>query len=174
MFAGAPCRLFNGGALARGCRPMKLGTASFVGLAAAALTPALLGACASAKAPAAAPIAWESRLDRGHPLAGRIWDVSAAAFVEESTLVARIGAVAYVAIGEQHDNPDHHRLEARLVDAIADAGRHPRVVFEMIDAVDQAKVDAALAASPHDPDVLGRAVDWDHSGWPPWPMYRPV
>jgi uncharacterized iron-regulated protein len=117
---------------------------------------------------------WETTLDRGHPLTGRIWDVAAARFVDEAALVERLREVSYVAVGEQHDNPDHHHLEARVIDAIASAGKRPRVVFEMLDVAEQAKVDGALAASPGDADSLGRAVDWDHSGWPPWRLYRPV
>jgi uncharacterized iron-regulated protein len=142
-------------------------------LAATAVAAALVGACAPARSQTA-PSTWQSTLDRGHPLAGRIWDVAVAQFVDESVLAERVRSAPYVAVGEQHDNPDHHRLEARLVDVIADAGKSPRVVFEMIDAAEQAKVDHALAASPRDPDALARAVDWAHSGWPPWPLYRPV
>src|SRR5205814_3248217 len=123
MFARWAERLFSATPLARGCRPMTVGTACLVRIAAAALASALLGACASAPTPA--PITWESRLDRGHPLAGRIWDVSAGAFVDESTLIAQVRAVAYVAVGEQHDNSDQHRPAARLVDGIAGAGRQP-------------------------------------------------
>jgi uncharacterized iron-regulated protein len=79
-----------------------------------------------------------------------------------------------VAIGEQHDNPDHHRIEALLLRAVVEGHRKPAVVLEMVDATKQADVDGALAAQPRDPDTVGKAVDWDHSGWPPWSIYRPI
>ncbi|HEY6099668.1 MAG TPA: ChaN family lipoprotein, partial [Anaeromyxobacter sp.] len=37
-----------------------------------------------------------------------------------------------------------------------------------------AEVDAALAASPRDPDALGKAVSWNRSGWPEFDLYRPI
>ncbi|HVW29071.1 MAG TPA: ChaN family lipoprotein [Polyangiaceae bacterium] len=116
---------------------------------------------------------WVSPLDRDHPLVGRIWDVAAARFVEASTVSDRVQRARFVALGEQHDNADHHRLEAFLL-AAASTGRRPAVVFEMIDVDEQTTVDRAAAAHPGDPDAIGAAVDWAHSGWPSWAIYRPV
>jgi uncharacterized iron-regulated protein len=79
-----------------------------------------------------------------------------------------------VLVGETHDNPDHHRLEARLIDAFAAGNHAPAVVFEMLDRDRQPAVDASLSAHPDDVDALAKAVGWESSGWPAWSMYRPV
>jgi len=116
---------------------------------------------------------WESRLDRDHPLVGRIWDVKAARFVDDATVIDRVRQARFVGVGEQHDNADHHRLEAWLL-SVASVGRRPAVVFEMIEVEEQAAVDVALEKHPGEPDAIAVAVDWAHSGWPAWDLYRPV
>jgi uncharacterized iron-regulated protein len=117
---------------------------------------------------------WQSRLDAAHPLVGSIWDVAARRRVPEAQLAARVGASEVVLVGEIHDNPDHHRLEARLLRAFAAHHPSPSVVFEMLDREQQATVDAALREHPGDADALSRAVGWESTGWPPWPVVRPV
>src|SRR3989442_535999 len=69
-----------------------------------------------------AQIAWESPVERAHPLVGRIWDVKAGAFISEATLVSRLAGNRFVILGERHDNPDHHALQAKLVRALDDRG----------------------------------------------------
>jgi uncharacterized iron-regulated protein len=117
---------------------------------------------------------WSSPLYRDHPLVGRIWDVRGRRWADEATLVASVSRADFVLLGETHDNADHHVFQARLIRAVADAGRRPAVAFEMLDAQQQPTVDAALAASPRDPDALARAVGWARSGWPDFALYRPV
>jgi uncharacterized iron-regulated protein len=109
-----------------------------------------------------------------HPLVGRIWDPRAARFVDEGTLTAAVASADFVALGEIHDNPDHHLLQARLVRAIVAAGRRPALAFEMIDADRQAAVDASVAAAPHDPDAVASAAAWRKGGWGDFRLYRPI
>lgn len=128
------------------------------------------------QAPAAPPLegGWQSPLHREHPLAGRLWDVRQGRFVEVAELVRALGQARFVVLGERHDQPDHHRLQAELVRALGQAGRRPALAFEMLDTGQQPKVDASLASAPGDADALALAVDWVHSGWPDWALYRPV
>lgn len=109
-----------------------------------------------------------------HPLVGRIWDQRAGAFVGEEALVQSIASADLVMLGEVHDNPDHHLLQARLVRALGERGRRPTLALEMLDEDDQPQVDASLARAPGDADALGRAVAWDRSGWYGFAMYRPI
>lgn len=140
---------------------------------------ALAAACAPRFDPRLvdAPIAgrtWVSAEERAHPLAGRIWQPSTGRFVEEAELVAAITAADFVALGEVHDNPDHHLLQARLLRAIVAAGRRPALAFEMLTTDQQPAIDAAVKAAPRDADALAREVDWAHSRWPDWKFYRPI
>jgi uncharacterized iron-regulated protein len=129
---------------------------------------------APAAAAAAPPLHWQSQLGADHPLAGVLWDVAAGHATDEASLDARLAAYDLALVGETHDNPDHHAIEARILRAFAAAHPAPAVVFEMLDETRQPTVDGAIAAHPGDADALAQAVDWNASGWPAWSMYRPV
>lgn len=132
----------------------------------------------SSAAPYAAPalsgaaIVWQTRLDRDHALVGKIWSVAKASFVEEAELRAALRG--YVLLGEKHDNPDHHALQARLIGAMVAAGRHPAVAFEQFEVEKQGAVDGWRRAPKRDTAGLAQIVDWDTSGWPPWAEYAPI
>ncbi len=118
------------------------------------------------------PLAWSTRLDADHPLVGRIWSVRAARFVDEAEVLG--GLRGYVLLGEKHDNPDHHALQARVLRALVAAGRKPVVAFEMFDADDQAAIEAARREHPRDAAAIASAAHWADSGWPPWADYAPI
>lgn len=117
---------------------------------------------------------WYSPLGRHHPLAGQIWNVESARFTRERDLVAALASARMVMLGENHDNYDHHRLQATLLRAMVEAGRHPAVAFEMLDTDEQQKVDDALVAAPRSSDAIARAVGWEKKGWPPWLAYAQI
>lgn len=133
----------------------------------------LLGACATGQGERQTPpptAKTEAAVAVSHPLVNRLWDVSAGAFMDEDALWQRARSSAYVVMGEVHDNPMHHLLEARMVEALAQGGRHGALVVEMV-ATDK---QAILDAPPGDAAALGDALAWGRSGWPPWEMYQPV
>jgi uncharacterized iron-regulated protein len=142
------------------------------GLALSAAAVVLLG-CAAAR-PAIDLGAWQAPVGREHPLAGRIWDTRAGRFVTAEQLVAGLVRARYVLLGERHDNPDHHRVQAALVRALLAAGRRPAVAFEMFTADDAGSIARHLAAAPRDAAGLAAAVDWKRSGWPDWAYYEPI
>ncbi|WP_426757229.1 ChaN family lipoprotein [Myxococcus sp. Y35] len=120
------------------------------------------------------PSGWSSPLHREHPLTGRIWDVKASRFVDADTLRRSLAEARWVVLGERHDQPDHHALQAWLVQSLAAGGRKPALAFEMLDVGQQPAVDASLARAPRDAEALAAAVNWAGSGWPDWSLYRPV
>ncbi|MFN2426788.1 MAG: ChaN family lipoprotein [Candidatus Binatia bacterium] len=91
-------------------------------------------------------------------------------------LVDRLAKAEIVLLGEQHDNVDHHRIQARLLQGLIAAGRRPAVAFEQIDITRQAAVDAVPGQgdAARRASALADAVDWQRSGWPPFDAYRPV
>jgi uncharacterized iron-regulated protein len=117
---------------------------------------------------------WTSPLGRSHPLAGLVWDDGQRAFVTDEVLFGAVASATFIGIGEQHDNADHHTIQSRLVQRVLSGGRKPAVVFEMLERDEETVVQRALEAHPRDPDAVSTAVDWAHSGWPPWNIYRPV
>ena len=93
-------------------------------------------------------------------------------FVDEREMLGALRG--YVLLGEKHDNPDHHALQARVLEALVDAGAKPVVAFEMFDVEKQPAIDEARRASPRDAARIASAVDWEHSGWPSWSFYAPI
>jgi uncharacterized iron-regulated protein len=119
-------------------------------------------------------ISWKSPLGRDHPLTGRIWDVAAARFIDRESLVEHLARADFVLLGERHDNPDHHLLQAEALRSLIAVGRRPAVGFEMLGLDDAGAVANHLAAAPNDAAGLGQAVNWNKRGWPDWAMYQPI
>ncbi|MBM4263919.1 MAG: ChaN family lipoprotein [Deltaproteobacteria bacterium] len=117
---------------------------------------------------------WQAPLGRDHVLVGRIWDVAAGKFIDRRDLDTRLARADFVLLGEKHDNPDHHRLQADILRTLIGAGRRPAVAFEMYTADDADAIASHLARAPKDAAGLGPAVNWDTSGWPDWAMYQPI
>lgn len=71
-----------------------------------------------------------------------------------------------VVLGEQHDNPDHHRRQAEWVAALQPSA----LVFEMLtpDQAARADVDWTTQAD------LDAAIGWTGSNWPSFDMYFPI
>jgi uncharacterized iron-regulated protein len=117
---------------------------------------------------------WQAPLGQGHPLVGRIWDVAAGELIDSAALVDRLRHGRFVLLGEKHDNPDHHRLQAWLLRALVAAGRRPALGFEMFTLDDGTAIARQLAEHPTDAVGLAEAVNWQRSGWPAWAMYQPI
>jgi uncharacterized iron-regulated protein len=157
-----PRNFLHSRAVRRGRRRLALG-----GLAACALA-AISCAGPTRLAPAAG---YELKLGQQHPLVGRVYAVATRESVSPSQLTAAIVAARYVVLGETHDNPDHHRLQAELLSSFL--AKHPRahVGFEMLDE----DVAPALAgAPPQSPEDVAARVHWEQSGWPDFRLYRPI
>lgn len=132
----------------------------------------LFVACAMAAVPAGAP--WETSVAADHPLVGVVWDVKAGLAIDEAALATRLAGGRWVLLGEKHDNPDHHRLQARLVGELLAAGRRPALAFEMLDGDDARAVQGVLAGKPADAAGIGPAVGWEKRSWPAWPLYQQI
>lgn len=137
------------------------------------LLAAALAACAQgASGPPGPP--WQSTFGQDHPLAGRIWVPDEARFIAPQEAAAIVAGARYVLLGEKHDNPDHHRVQAWLVAELMARGRAPAVAFEMLTTEQEPALRAHLAERPRDSAGIGRAVGWETSGWPEWSQYEPI
>jgi uncharacterized iron-regulated protein len=117
---------------------------------------------------------WQSAHGRDHPLTGRFFDPGGLRFMTEAEAYTRLAASRYVLLGETHDNPDHHELQATVLGTLVKVGWQPAVAFEMISDHQTEALTRYLAAKPTDASGLGNAIGWDTSGWPPWAIYRPI
>ncbi len=132
------------------------------------------GAAAQAGGLPAAPDAWISEVQGDHPLVGLLWNVPESREAQPRELAEAAASASYVLLGETHDNPDHHRLQAWIVEAMLTQDSRPALVFEMIREDQAAALQAHLAESPGDAEGLGPAVEWEERGWPDWSMYKPI
>ncbi len=105
-------------------------------------------------------------------LAGRIWDVRAARFVEAGDMLERAAGARRVILGEVHDNPEHHRLQLRALEALAAHGTRRTLAMEQFDGEHQAALDGARARGAG-ADALAEAGRFDRKGWG-WEMYQPL
>ena len=103
--------------------------------------------------------------DTDHPLAGRLWDVGAQSFVDEAELLRRAASAEALLLGETHDNPEHHRLQLRVLQARLAAGARPALLMEQFDSDQQAALDEARRAGK---DLAPLMRGWD------WSLYQPL
>lgn len=96
--------------------------------------------------------------------------------VAEGDLIEGLVAADFVLLGEVHDNPIHHDIQAKLLSALIDAGRRPAVVWEMIPVERQIDIDRVLARTGpgRGAFALAEAVGWADSGWPNFALYAPI
>jgi uncharacterized iron-regulated protein len=113
-------------------------------------------------------------LEQDHPLVGRIFQSSDNMEITPSRLADLAAARDFVLLGEKHDNPDHHSLQAWMIGALTAHGTRPAVAMEMLDADQAESLSSYLRQHPHDASGLGAAVRWSARGWPDWSIYAPI
>ena len=75
--------------------------------------------------------------------------------------LALLATADVVIIGETHDNPAHHEVQAQIVAALQPAG----LVLEML---------TPEHVSVLTKDVQGFSEAWEEAGWPDYEMYLPI
>ncbi len=116
---------------------------------------------------------WESTLDTTHELVGKIWSSREQRWVSERELNEVLAEKQYILLGETHDNPDHHRLQLKLLKAVSGPSRHPLVAMEQFDIENQALIDAAMKTPAPNADAVADAGKLNRKGWQ-WEQYRPI
>ena len=119
----------------------------------------------------AEPVVTSSTLLDDHPLVGKTWDAASARFVTREALVDALRRAYFRLLGEIHDNPVHHTLQAELLEAIAASGLKPLVAFEQMDREHDAALQQRLMQEKTQPEDVADAVRFDRTGWT-WTYYR--
>jgi uncharacterized iron-regulated protein len=81
--------------------------------------------------------------------------------------LVRLAAAQIVVLGESHDNPYHHQVQADIVKQILPKA----VVYEMLTPEQAALVRPDIV---DDEDALEQALGWNGSGWPDFAIYYPI
>lgn len=114
-------------------------------------------------------VALPAQADTSHPLEGRIWSVETAEFISRENLFDRLPKGGWLLLGEQHDHPGHHQLQAEWIERLAARDQLGAVALEMADHTQQAVLDQALGQGG---SVTPEALAWQ-PGWP-WALYQDV
>lgn len=154
-----------------------LATAIAAGLASPLASPA------SAQTPAAAPpaTATPTRVATvGYP-AHRVYETKSKKIVDFETMVAKLAKADLVFLGEQHDDPRTHQLQAAVLEGVARRRSGPVVLaLEMFERDVQGALDAYLAGKTSETEFLAASRPWPNyatdyrpmvefakaSGWP--------
>ena len=109
-----------------------------------------------------------------HSLESRIWRERDGAFLSPRELTNDIFYSRFVVLGETHGFSAHQGRTAFLIAALADRGRYPALVLEMLDPEGAEKVTEYRRAQPEDASDLAMALNWGGSGWPSFQYYKPI
>jgi uncharacterized iron-regulated protein len=93
----------------------------------------------------------------------RVYDTTKKAFSDFESMLADVAAAHVVLIGEQHDDPNTHRLEAAVLQGLLRRGRAVMVSLEMFERDVQAELDDYLAGRKAEEQFLAVSR--------PWPRY---
>ncbi len=79
----------------------------------------------------------------------------------------------FVFLGESHDDPVHHQMQANVIDALAKRGRNVIVGFEMFTRPNQENLNAWTLGKESEDDFITNA-NWKKEWGFPFPLYRPI
>lgn len=116
---------------------------------------------------------WESPRNRHHPLTGTLWRVADKQLITQEELLQSMAAARIVILGEKHDNPDHHLLQAHVLEALAARGVLAQVSFEMLDSSQAEGLRAVNGDSLASDVAVQSTLQWDAEGWD-WALYGPL
>ncbi len=89
----------------------------------------------------------------------------------EEAFLDQVRSADILLLGEVHDNPGHHAVQAAILrHRLEHTDRPASVVFEMLPRSKQPAIDAYGG----DADGFADAMGWNDSGWPDAAIYQPV
>jgi uncharacterized iron-regulated protein len=93
----------------------------------------------------------------------RVFDSRHKSLTDFEAMVADLARADVVLVGEQHDDPNTHRLEAAILQGLQRRGKLPVVSLEMFERDVQAQLDGYLGGTQTEEAFLAQAR--------PWPRY---
>jgi len=115
------------------------------------------------------PKGWQSPFFQDHELVGKIWDTHKDVWLTAKQLNNELLHYDYILLGEIHNNPDHHNLQADIINFLATSNVKPSVVMEMLSQKDWQKQPQTWNKY----DELLALAGMLNDGWP-WELYSPI
>ena len=91
----------------------------------------------------------------------RTVDASSGTDISFDDLVRRVSSADVIFVGEQHDDPETHRVELGILEAIGRSGRPVVLSLEMFERDAQPLLNDYLAGRVTETDFLARSRPWD-------------
>lgn len=105
----------------------------------------------------------------GEVLVDKIWDVKAQRFIGRDTLAAKLAVSDYILLGETHDNLQHHKNQAWVVEELVRRGFKPVVALEMVDESQAKKIAGKNYKSV---DTFIKDLNTVKTGWEYQTLYK--
>jgi uncharacterized iron-regulated protein len=90
----------------------------------------------------------------------RVYDTTRKTFVDFEVMLATAAEADVIFVGEMHDDPNTHRLEAAILDGLQQRKRAAVVSLEMFERDTQGAIDAYLAGRFSETEALESARPW--------------
>ena len=123
----------------------------------------LLGALLLQQPVAPAPVAAPAAAAVPAYVPERVYDTRRRAFADLESMLADLAKADVVFVGEQHDDPNTHRLEAAILDGLRRRGVVVTLSLEMFERDAQAGLNSYLSGGIAEADFLSSSR--------PWPRY---
>lgn len=112
---------------------------------------------------------WQAPFFQDHELVGKIWDTHKNSWLTLKQYQAELLYYDYILLGEIHNHPDHHVLQAEVINSLVLSGVKPAVVMEMLSL--QGWQEQPLQWNKA--DKLQELASMLNEGWP-WELYAPI
>lgn len=120
------------------------------------------------------PENWLSSENKDNQFVGKIWSTKDNKFITPAELAKALTSKRFILLGETHDNPDHHYLQAEIINQLSAGPNKPALVIEMIKVDQMPRLNAYRAQQNAKAEALGTALQWKQHGWPDWKIYQPI
>jgi len=134
----------------------------------------LVAAGMVAEDPLRLPVGDPARKDRDVALVlDGITDAAAGTILTPADLPARLSEVKLLLVGEEHTAMESHRVERRVLEELANAGRHVLIGLEMYPYVEQPSLDLWVGGKLSEKEFLSQSRWYRNWGYN-WGYYRDI
>jgi uncharacterized iron-regulated protein len=100
-----------------------------------------------------------------------LWDLGTGKETSLQQILPKLRDAGLVLAGEQHDNPDHHAAQLRVIRALQDSGGLLAVALEMFEHRNQPDLDGWVSGQLDEAAFIPRfEANWGSN----WPLYREI
>ena len=117
---------------------------------------------------------------RQDPLISRMINAKTGQTIDFNSLIQQINSYDVIYLSEKHDNPEHHKIQQKIIQGLIETGLQPSIGFEffsmvstpdLLNFIDAGKVDHAKKIENIIEADLRRKLDWNSQSDEMWKYY---